>query len=126
MDVVHSDFCGGIEISLTECRTAAAMPLLHEGNFKAKCFEHFHRGDSDMRLVIAHEGVVPEDDFASIAAVSAPGHSMSSKPAIESFARVMRQGTSSGQAEHFLHRHAQRPEIQRCIRKRWDHATDSP
>ena len=63
IDIVGSDFCSGIEISLTECRSSAASSFLHEGNFKPEGFEHFHRGDSDMRLVVAHEGVVPENNF---------------------------------------------------------------
>ena len=57
---------GGIEISLTERRSATALPIFCEGNFKPECFQHFHCGYSDVRFVITHECIIPEDDFAAV------------------------------------------------------------
>ena len=31
-------------------------------HFKAECFQHFHRGDADVRFVITHESVIPQND----------------------------------------------------------------
>ena len=66
IDVVFSELRCRIEISLTERRSSAAASLFCQRNLEAKRFQHFHRSDSDMRLVIAHEGVVPEDHFAAL------------------------------------------------------------
>ncbi len=43
-----------------------SIVILRERDFKAERFEHFHRRDTDVRLVIAHEGVIPQNDFASL------------------------------------------------------------
>ena len=59
------ELCSGIEISLTERRTSAAASIFRKRDLKAKRFQYFHCGDPDVRLVIAHEGVIPQDDFAS-------------------------------------------------------------
>ena len=58
-----------LEISLAERRAAAAFPFLRKHHFKSERFQNLHRRDTDVRLVIAHEGVVPENDLASVAAV---------------------------------------------------------
>ena len=62
---MFGEFCRGIEVSLAECRASAAAAVFHERNFKSKRFEHFHRSNADVRLVIPHEGVVPKNDFAA-------------------------------------------------------------
>jgi hypothetical protein len=62
---VFREFCRGIKISLAECRSAAAAPLLQERDFESERFEYFHCGNADVRFVIAHKRVVPENDFAS-------------------------------------------------------------
>ena len=93
---------GGIEISLAECRPAAALPIFRERNFKPERFQHFNCGNSNVRFVITHKCIVPKDDLASVVAaivdrgtgVTAPGYSMFMKPAIESFPGVMRQRPS--------------------------------
>ena len=81
---MFSDFRRDIEISLTECWTSAAAAILYERNFETERFQHFHRGDADVRLVVADECVVPKNDGASLVAagvdrgagVSDPGYSM--------------------------------------------------
>ena len=59
------EFCGGIEVSLAECRAPAAAPMFHERHFKSERFQHFHRCNADVRLVITHKGVVPKNDVAA-------------------------------------------------------------
>src|SRR5438270_11832634 len=93
-------FARGIEISLTERGTAAAFPVLHERDAKAERFQNFHRRDPDVRLVVTHESVVPENDFAALgrggalrrpdAAARRP-YLMFAKPPIEALPGVMRQ-----------------------------------
>ena len=58
-DVVFPEFRGGIEISLTECRSSAAAAIFHQHNFKPERFQYFHCSDADVRFVIAHKSVVP-------------------------------------------------------------------
>ena len=62
---MFSDFPCGIKISLTERRSSAAAAIFHKLDVKSERFEHFHRGNSDVRLVVTHKGVVPEDDIAA-------------------------------------------------------------
>jgi hypothetical protein len=65
-----SELGRGIEISLAECGSAAALPISCERNFKTERFEDLDRSDSNVRLVITHKRVVPENDFSSsVAAV---------------------------------------------------------
>lgn len=58
-------FSRGIEISLTERRTSATLSIFRQRHFKPKRFEHFHCGFSNVRFMIAHERVVPENELAS-------------------------------------------------------------
>ena len=67
-DVVFCECRGGIEISLAEGRASAAAPVFYERNFESERFENFHRSDADVRFVITHEGVVPENDAAAAVA----------------------------------------------------------
>src|SRR5438094_9107039 len=98
-DIVFSDLCRGIEISLTERRPSAASSFFCERHLKPERFQHFYGSDSDMWLVITHERVVPQNHFATVVAaivdrgagVSDSGYRMSREPTIKSFARVMRQ-----------------------------------
>ena len=62
---MFGEFCGGIEVSLAKCRSSAAAPVFYERDFKAERFEHFHRCNADVRLVIPHKGVVPKNDLAA-------------------------------------------------------------
>src|SRR5207245_7687143 len=105
--IMFSELRCGIEISLAECRTATALAIFRKRNFKPERFQHFHRSHSDVRFVITHERIIPEDDLASgrDAALRRPDiaarcpYLSSCKPAIESFVRVLRQRTPSGNAE---------------------------
>jgi hypothetical protein len=63
---VFCQFCGGIEVSLAECRATAAAAVFYERNFESERFEYFHGSHADVRFVITHEGVVPKDDLAAI------------------------------------------------------------
>src|SRR5205809_8008564 len=65
-DVVFPELCGGVEISQTKCRSSAAASIFHQHNFKPKGFQHFHRSDSNVRFVISHECVVPENDRTTL------------------------------------------------------------
>ena len=60
------EFCGGIEVSLAKCRSTAAAAVLHERDFESERFKHFHRGNADVRFVIPHKCVVPENDGAAL------------------------------------------------------------
>ena len=60
------EFCGGIEVSLAKCRATAAAAVFYERNFESECFEHFHCCNADVRFVIPHECVVPENDGAAL------------------------------------------------------------
>src|SRR5882724_2864209 len=64
VDVVFCEFCSAFKIAHTKRRATTATSVFHERYFEPKGFQHFDGGDSDVRFVIAHEGVVPEDDFA--------------------------------------------------------------
>ncbi len=35
-------------------------------NFESQRFQNFHSGHANVRFVIAHKGVVPEDDSATL------------------------------------------------------------
>ena len=65
-DVVLREFRRGLEVSLAECRATAATAMFHERNFESERLQHFHGSDSDVRLVISHEGVVPKNDLAAV------------------------------------------------------------
>src|SRR6266436_5314038 len=100
---MRCQFHCGIEITDAECRSSAAAPIFYKRNLEAECFQNFHRRNSNVRFVITHEGVVPEDDVAAllvvaaigdrgrVAGVSAPGYSMFREPFIEAFACIMWQ-----------------------------------
>jgi hypothetical protein len=66
MDVVFSEFCSGIEISLTECRPATAAPIFHKRDFEPERLEHFDCRDADVRFVVAHKCVIPKDDVTTL------------------------------------------------------------
>ena len=65
-DVVFGEFCGGIEVSLAECRATAAAAIFHERHFESERFEYFHRCNADVRFVIPHKCVVPKNDVAAV------------------------------------------------------------
>ena len=68
---------------------------------EAECFQHFHRRDPDVRLIVTDECVVPKDDF-TVAAVYARRPIISAvtdrryrygvirEPSIKPFIRVLR------------------------------------
>ena len=64
-DVVLCEFCCGIEVSLTKGRAPAAAPIFYKRNFESERFEYFYRGNPDVRLVITHKGIIPENDGAA-------------------------------------------------------------
>ena len=63
---MFGEFCGGSEISLTECRAPTTPAAFYEHNLESERFEHFHRSDTDVRLVITYKRVVPKDDMAAV------------------------------------------------------------
>ena len=65
-DVMFAEFRCGIEITDTECWSSAAAPIFYKRNLEPERFQDSHRSDADMRFVIAHKGVVPEDDMAAL------------------------------------------------------------
>ena len=101
IDIMFSELRCGIEISLAECGTAATLAIFRKRNFKPERFQNFYRSDSDVRFVVAHECIIPKNDFASgrDAALRRPDiaarcpYPSPLKPAIEPFARVMWQRT---------------------------------
>src|SRR5215472_2643728 len=134
MDIVLGEFCRGGEIALAECRPSATPSVLYERNFESECFEHFYRGNADVRLVIPYKSVVPKDDLASSVAaggdggvaalgkslragVTAPGYSAFREPFVETFSCVMRQRASCGDSNRFLHRGTHDLETKKPIRQ---------
>src|SRR5215510_5324858 len=98
-DVMFCEFRCGPEISDAECRSSTATPVFYKRNLKTERFQNFHRSNSNVRLVITHEGVVPEDHVASVAAIGDrgraagvpdPDYSMFREPFVEAFACVIR------------------------------------
>ena len=97
------EFRGGIEISDAECWSSTAAPIFYERNLKTERFKHFHRSNANVRLVITHKSIVPEDDAATLlvvaaigdrgraTGVSAPGYRMFREPFIKAFACIMWQ-----------------------------------
>src|SRR5262249_8415263 len=99
----------GIEISLTEGWASAAASIFYQCNFEPERFEYFHCGDADVRFVVAHKGVIPENHMPSAVAgvadsgssergklsrltgITDPGYRMSFKPRVEALLCVMRQ-----------------------------------
>jgi hypothetical protein len=99
---MFAEFRCGIEIPHAERWSSAAAPIFYKRNLEPERFQDSHRSDADMRFVIAHESVVPEEDVAArvvavigdrgrviVAGVIAPGYSVLRKPFIEAFACVM-------------------------------------
>src|SRR6516165_6787934 len=101
---MFAEFRCAIEISYAECWSSAALPIFCERNLESECFQNFHSGDADVRFVIAHKGVGPKDDVATLpkerrfatagaiwkspflvnAGVTAPGCSVFCEPFVES------------------------------------------
>ncbi len=54
-----------VEVALAEGRPPATLPANGQGHLEPGGFEDLHRRDADMRLVVAHKGVVPEHDPAA-------------------------------------------------------------
>src|SRR5436309_14401469 len=124
------EFRCGIKVSDAECWSSAATPIFYERNLKTERFQNFHRRDTNVRFVITHEGVVPENDLgSSVAAVSdhrirgstiggrrysGVWHrrpTMSCEPFIEAFACIMWQGALRGYSGHRFHQSAHRFKI---------------
>ena len=131
IDIVFPRFSSRIEVSLTERRAAAAFPVLQQLHFESERVQHLDRRNSNVRFVITHERVVPQNHFASgrdaaprrpVGAVRRP---YLCKPFIEPLSRVMRQRSFRGNAERCLHQAADRGEIDNGICQPWNGAADS-
>ena len=100
---MFTEFCSSVEISLTESWPSAAASFFRERHVEPQNPQHFHRGDSDMWFVVPHEGIVPQNNFATLlgrdAALRRPvgaarrPYQPFFKPFIESFRCVMWQRT---------------------------------
>ena len=102
-------------------------------NFESERFQHFHRGNADVRFVIPHKGVVPKNDFAAVLSrrsVTAVARSVIArgggvtdplqhvcKPFVEAFTCVMGQRASCGDSNCLLHCDARRLETEKPIRQ---------
>src|SRR6266576_5799133 len=64
-DVVFSEFCGEIEISQTKCRSPTAASISYQHNLKPERLQHFDCSNGDLRFMVTHECVVPQNDFAA-------------------------------------------------------------
>src|SRR4051794_40663217 len=97
-----------VEISLAECGPAAATAPVRKRDFEAERLKHFDGGDPDVRLVITHERVVPENH------ATAPSNRplVFWKPVIEPPVRIRRQRAFRRNAERLLHQLAQRRELE--------------
>src|SRR5919204_6455692 len=124
---------GVIEISLTERRPTTALSIFHQLNFESDRFQQFYGGDTDVRLMIPGEGVVPKNDFAALGRTRAVASGRQQraafqvflKPTIEALVRIMGERAFSRDAEHPLHHAAQRLEIECRVRESW-HYTAEP
>jgi len=83
---------------LTEGGATATVPAGWKEDVESGAFECLDRGDADVRFVISHEGIVPEEN-------GAPGWgvrgSMGLKPMIETFGSVRGERSLGGDAEDF-------------------------
>jgi len=74
---------------------AAAAAAFHERDLEAERFKNTHRGDADVRLVIAHKGVVPENDAPALSGERGRGARATHvlrEPFVEAAHGVVRQG----------------------------------
>src|SRR6266404_2028198 len=143
IEVVFPGLCRRIEVSLTKCWPPTTFAISEQLDFEAERFEHLHRCNTDVRLVITHKGVVPENDFAAVVAgvgdpggparcrhprragITDPGYNVSREPAIESFTRVMWHRALRRNPECHLHKSANRCKIDNRVCQSWHYASDS-
>src|SRR4029079_8888217 len=116
----------GIEISLAECRSPAAAPVLYDRHYESERLQHCHRCNAYVRFVIAHEGVVPKNDFAALLFKNATRRRVYPlrEPLVEPFTCVMGQRTSCGDSDCFLHRDARGLEPDKAIRQPRQHTAE--
>ena len=80
--------CRRIEVADAEGGPAATAPAHRQLDLEPCGFEHFHRGDADVRFVIAHKGVVPQHHPAARRELS---RGPAGEPMIKPLPGVMRQ-----------------------------------
>lgn len=86
--IVLAELDGFIEISLAERGASATFASGRQSNFEACSFEDFHRGNADVRLMIANESVVPKNDTTACGAM---GWLVTPKPFVEAMTGIARQ-----------------------------------
>src|ERR1041385_2531051 len=87
---------GFIEISLTESRASAAFAAGRQIHLKPGGLENFHGGDTDLRIMITHKRIVPENDPAARRLLRAR---MTPEPFVETLPGVAGQRSLPGEAE---------------------------
>src|SRR5207244_2921323 len=114
--------------SLTERRTAAAFPVLQQLNVESERVQHLDRRNSNVRFVITHERVVPQNHLAAVILPTLRERRyrrMSCEPFVEPLPRVMRQRSFRRNAERRLHQTTDRGKIDNGICQPWNGAADS-
>src|SRR5213593_3816300 len=87
---------GFSQVALTEGGPAATFAPAEERHLKAERFQHPDRGDADVWLVIAHKGIIPQEDLAAARVVAG---ATVFEPAIESLGGVMGKRPLPGEAD---------------------------
>src|SRR5262249_49581692 len=98
--IVGSQLCSFLEMPLAEGGAATAFAAGGQGDVVTGGLKDFHGGDANVRVVIADEGVVPENDSAA-GATSIHRSLVPVEPRIETLPGIVRQGTLPGDADGF-------------------------
>jgi len=61
LEIVSAQTRGFVEVALAKGRAAATASGARKQNFKTRRFQHGQCGPANVRFIIAHEGVVPEN-----------------------------------------------------------------
>ena len=114
---------GGVKVALAEGGPATATAAMRQDDFKSGGLQHRHGRDANVWLVVAHEGVVPEDDAAAggMCRAGLPG-----EPVIEALRGVRREGALRGESEGFFERGAQPGPTQRGVGEGGHQAAQAP
>ena len=91
-----AEFFRFVKITYAEGGAAAALAFGQQGDGKTGGFEHGDGGAADVRFVVAHKGVVPENHAATLGLGAVM---MFGKPMIKTFAGKFSQRPLIGEPE---------------------------
>src|SRR5262245_26742482 len=99
-----------LKVPLAESRSTATLPAIDELNFVADSLKHLYCRHADVRFVVAHKGVVPENHAPAFTWCR---FGPPSEPPVESLPGVKGQGTLARDTQNFLKQAPQQPGLQR-------------